>query len=724
MALAWLRENGRYLTPVGAGDLMYAIAITIRNWFSVQYVIGTVIASAFALILVLRMTLAHYSPDTYAGIEQWLLDRALAAPGNPCETCGAKVVLSWWFSPILATPVIVFLLCLAPLGIAFWLTHAKRRQSDAERARIFSAAAWAALVIVVVLGVLAYVGRRRGVPENYIYVARAAGALTLLGFLWHAATALRPVSVSKHRVLLTRQLATWLQVFLALIVIGVVDTLSQSLYLAWSRHPDLSAIVSPAALTAGGVWLVRAITRLADRGSIPGALTKIPIGVIAGAAGVVLLLLIGMLWGFAFHGFLWRGEIPVAIPTSGDDAGWLAACLAVVVVLAFFSGRFPGFLNLSSLQSLYGARLTRAYLGGTNKERFVATDDTNRALLSAAEPVKSDQIDLKTYYDTLAPLHIINVTVNQTIDPTEQLVQRDRKGRPMAILPTGFSIDRWHYELSDEVDGDAMVLGTRRLSIGQWVGTSGAAFSTGLGRATSLGVSLVLGLANVRLGTWWSSGFGKDASTSFERVFKAVFKTQTFLFYEFMAKFHGLRREWQYLSDGGHFENTGLYELLRPGRNLDLIVVCDDGADPDYEFGDLANLIRLARIDHGVDIQIDQSIAEHEQFKAIFGTPKDFVKGAPANDKCAILLNVYSAETGARTCRIILLKPRVIASAPADVQEYATTHSTFPQETTTDQFFDQAQWESYRKLGLTIGGRVFGGREAAALWTHLFGAGG
>jgi hypothetical protein len=40
------------------------------------------------------------------------------------------------------------------------------------------------------------------------------------------------------------------------------------------------------------------------------------------------------------------------------------------------------------------------------------------------------------------------------------------------------------------------------------------------------------------------------------------------------------------------------------------------------------------------------------------------------------------------------------------VCHYHRAHPDFPQETTIDQFFDEAQWESYRRLGLHTGHRV------------------
>jgi hypothetical protein len=639
-----------------------------------------------------------------------------------------------WWSPILAAPLLVLVLWLAPLSIAYWLTHPKRSQDESSPARIFSAAANAALVIVVLCVAIGAAAAARGeTPLAHVAVPFAAGALTTLGFVWHVLTRSSGRTVSYHRVVMTRRLSTGLQLLVALLVLAAVDTLGQSLYLAWSQSPNLSAIASPAALAAGGAWLFRAVARVADRDEVPSVLAKLPLGIIAGIAGFALFVVIATLWGLGFHALIWLGEMPQpqVFDAARPQVELLAVCLGAVLLLAFVTGRFSAFLNLSSLQSLYGARLTRAYLGGTNGERFKPIEnERDRKRLSAAEPVAGDQLSA-TSTSTRRALHIINVTVNQTVDPAEQLVQRDRKGRLMAILPTGFSIDRWHYDFRDQVaKGIGGGLGSQKLSIGQWIGTSGAAFTTGLGRSTSLGVSIALGLANVRLGTWWSSGYGHDRSGLVERAFKGLFKTQVFLFYELMAKFHGLHREWQYLSDGGHFENTGLYELLRPWRKIGLIVATTVGPE---QFEDLER--RGSHADHEVEVEVDDTIVNDGDLSKVFATPQQLSLPAargggspPRDDKCAVLLNVFAAgdvERTTRLCRIVVLKPRVIAAAPADVHEYAATHTAFPQEPTTDQFFDQAQWESYRSLGLAIARRVFGESTdvhdgaGPALWDYL-----
>src|SRR5262249_52453821 len=139
----------------------------------------------------------------------------------------------------------------------------------------------------------------------------------------------------------------------------------------------------------------------------------------------------------------------------------------------------------------------------------------------------------------------------------------------------------------------------------------GAAFSTGLGARTSLSLSMLLGIANVRLGYWWDSRVlpherekVRTKPTLARRVSERInawFPVQAHLFQECTARFFGPDRRRWYLSDGGHFENTACYELIR--RRIPFIVACDDGEDGGYTFEDLANLVRKARTDLCADIQ-------------------------------------------------------------------------------------------------------------------------
>jgi hypothetical protein len=714
--LAWLRENGRYLMPTGVGDALYAAALGIRNWAAVHYVVGTALLAVLSVVAVLRALALPLS----APWENLALANALKA----LESGKFGVGAIWW-SPFFLVAIVPLLLWSVPAGVAFWLSYQSRdgKSVPFNRAAIGGTAAAIALLAAGLLDNGVEPGRFLGVaslhaltPRQWLWLAMAA--MALLGVAFSAVVAARDPLIADQRVLLTRHLATSLICIGVLLAIGLVDTLGQTLYLM-SRHADGSyaPVLTPSVLVAALVWLTKKGAAQLSKPAASSLLSKIPLTALGGAAGVLIFVLVAGLWSFAVCWLLWMGRLPVPFVNAGPSHVAFLLCLSGMAILfAALTGQFPGFINLSSFQSFYSARIVRAYLGASNGERF----DGDPSALSVAEPLPKDNLTLHHFFaagpapatgrlTTLAPLHIINVTLNKTVDPAEQLVQRDRKGQPLAVLPFGFTVEGRLMPFPSEPPKTEV---QRPLSIGQWIGTSGAAFSTGIGRETSLGMSLLMGAANVRLGTWWESAQGQEKKIeglipALTGAVGAVFRTQTYLSYEFRARFFGMRRKWQYLSDGGHFENTAIYELLRPERRVGFVLASDNGADPGYAFADLANLIRLARIDLGVELSVVRGFGGWPELATVFGSPEDFAApaaGAPRRPKkprtqCALLLR--AAPVGATTAStwVLLIKPSVLDDAPADIRQYAQLRPRFPQEPTADQFFDEAQWESYRGLG-------------------------
>jgi len=786
-AVAWLRENGRYLTPSGGGDSLYAAALVVRNWFAMQYVIG----SALLLLLAVLALLRHLAVGCWIGLGRHQMD--LLHDARQVFNEGGMAI---WWSELLWLPLAALLLLAVPPAVAYWLVYP--RAGEAQPALRFDSLATrlAALAGAAMLGLAAWL-HWLGPGLVVSCLLLGAGVLCWLGVACCFVLCREPpATVQAYRVRATRALSGAVGIVLWLAALGVADTVARTFYLYTQSSGHPWGALGPAGALGALVWLVRYGAGMLDgkgeggagKGGIVAALARLPVSLLAGSAAAVLALLVFVLWSWLVLWVRWNGAEPVDWLVFGNayTTPVLGTLSALALGLTLIAGRFAGFLNLSTLQQFYSARLTRAYLGGSNGQRFAPPAGAGsaarqhaaqRARLSVAEPAEGDALSLNAYYDPamLAPLHLINVTLNLTVDPAEQLVQRDRKGKPLCIAPGPFTLPPTAARglppdafVRFTVDGQRFFPETHKAggselaqsrTLGDWIATSGAAISTGLGRSTTLGTSLLLGLANLRLGTWWPS-YPLDAGSApraggaeRDRVQAdrpgrpwlgaciSLFRTQYYLACELSARFHGTHRGWQYLSDGGHFENTAVYELLRPERRVSLIVLCDCGADPRYQFGDLANLIRLARIDLGLEIVVDGAAAEDPLLGGVFGTPADFppqARGAGSNeagdktgdktgDKCALLLNVYRAgePAAARSpvARIVLLKPCPLAGAPADVRQYGASHPAFPQEPTSDQFFDEAQWESYRELGFAIGQRVFGGGAAGdavarALWAR------
>jgi hypothetical protein len=153
--------------------------------------------------------------------------------------------------------------------------------------------------------------------------------------------------------------------------------------------------------------------------------------------------------------------------------------------------------------------------------------------------------------------------------------------------------------------------------------------------------------------------------------------------------------EFVYLSDGGHFENLGLYELVR--RRCKLVVVSDASCDPGYDFADLDNAVERCRTDFGVEIKmsgLNELVPD--------GDPEDHLekrsKGHYALGKIC-----YNLDSPEEDGTIIYLKPALVEGDPDDVLAYAKKNQSFPHDTTADQWFDEAHFENYRALGITTG---------------------
>jgi hypothetical protein len=151
--------------------------------------------------------------------------------------------------------------------------------------------------------------------------------------------------------------------------------------------------------------------------------------------------------------------------------------------------------------------------------------------------------------------------------------------------------------------------------------------------------------------------------------------------------------DWIYLSDGGHFENLGLYEMVL--RRCHLIVVSDAGADPSYSYEDLANAVRKIRIDLGIPI-------EFERQSMPMSPKREPTKRFTAHHSAIGRIRYEAVDPQAEPGTIIYIKASMNGNEPADVKQYAAADKSFPHQPTGDQFFDESQFESYRRLGLHI----------------------
>jgi predicted acylesterase/phospholipase RssA len=373
-----------------------------------------------------------------------------------------------------------------------------------------------------------------------------------------------------------------------------------------------------------------------------------------------------------------------------------ATFIAVLLIAVLFGWRVD--INKFSLHNMYKNRLVRCYLGASNQVRrneqpFVGLDDSDDLNLgSLASGTKVQR-----------PLHIINTALN--LSQGDNLAWQERKAASFTFSPLhcGFSLastqgdttasvqgpaaggDRWRtpgYRPTKEYGSDGVE--ERCFTLGMGLATSGAAVSPNMGHTTKPALAFVLTLFNARLGRW-------SANPAARKWRKPSPRFGLFCLLQELFGYSNERRNFVYLSDGGHFDNLGIYELVR--RRCAVIFAVDAGADPERKFADVAGAIRKCRIDLGVEI-------EFRDWDKIQGNATRV-----AEQSFATAAIRYDAADPTKDGCLILLKPSLTTGEPADVLNYAKNNPPFPQQSTGDQFFNESQFESYRRLGLHCASR-------------------
>ena len=363
--------------------------------------------------------------------------------------------------------------------------------------------------------------------------------------------------------------------------------------------------------------------------------------------------------------------------------------------------------NKFSLHGMYRDRLIRAYLGASNSDRkenpFTGFDENDN--------IKMRDLWLQEKFQgKLMP--IVNIALN--LVSGERLGWQERKAQSFTVSPLycGSSAMDPGYRSTTGADG-TVYGGQQGISLGSAITISGAAASPNMGYHSSPFVTFILTLLNVRLGAWLGNP-GQAGDHTFQLGYP---KSSVRPIIDEALGLTNDKSPYVYLSDGGHFENLGLYEMVL--RRCHFIVVSDAGEDPECSFADLGEAVRKIRLDFGIPIDFDQmSIYPRSQIDA----------AKQHGHNCAIGRIRYSAVDGSTAPDgiIIYIKPVCYGDEPRDIYEYFKRSETFPNESTADQFFSESQFESYRMLGAytmeklcTVGGGDFRSFTAEILKTHL-----
>jgi Patatin-like phospholipase len=360
-------------------------------------------------------------------------------------------------------------------------------------------------------------------------------------------------------------------------------------------------------------------------------------------------------------------------------SGWYVFVMLIVATVVFVIAGIILDPNEFSLHGFYRDRLVRCFLGASNADSPAPNSLWN---------IRTDDLPLVATVLAVerhgAPLHLVNTAVN-LFSSKDLRVQR-RRCDSFVLTPLACGSRATNY---------APVPG--RLYLGTAMAISGAAVSSGMGLHTrDPALAAVMTFFNVRLGYWFGNP-RKDVPGRYRRPLFAP----KYLFAEAFALTNE-DRDFVNISDGGHFENLGVYELLR--RRCRFIIAVDAECDPQYRCTSLASLVRMARIDFGIDIDIDiERIADSE-----LKPPRASRHWLLGEIQYPPAPGTHVAERG----RLLYIKSSLLAEGKnsgigADVIEYAHSHPDFPHESTADQFFNEAQFEAYRMLGASIADTIF-----------------
>lgn len=359
----------------------------------------------------------------------------------------------------------------------------------------------------------------------------------------------------------------------------------------------------------------------------------------------------------------------------------LFGALAIVVVIGWFCN-----LNYVAVHRYYRDRLMETFM----------PDVAEAVLAGSSRPGAAFAADRTSIQEmcggnagACGPYHLVNTNI--VLVESKKPKFKGRGGDNFILSPYFCGSNATGWRASHEFMDGGMTFATAMAISGAAVNPSAGCGGEGVTRQPIL--SMLMGLLNVRLGYWAPnpnpakhSPFGSTPNFILPGLAELVLRKNLNEDSWFVQ-----------LSDGGHFENLGLYELLR--RRVKVIVVCDGGADPDFTFSDLANAIEKARVDFGTLISI-----ESKDLAPLVPQSGEMATECECPEKFAarghLVADIYYPDD--ERGKLIYLTTTFTRNLSADLYGYRKEHPEFPDEPTGDQFFDEKQFEAYRELGFQL----------------------
>lgn len=458
------------------------------------------------------------------------------------------------------------------------------------------------------------------------------------------------------------------QVVIAFVFIGMMPHIHH--WLSGDFKPSITAGGSTLAGIATGIWQYM---KAQKKDTSSGMMSDM--GIYLGA--------IALAYGLLLFGYI------IATNIIGESVPMFIGLCAVALVFGLLVN-----LNLVGPHRVWRDRLMEAFMPNktaVNDNKWEPATEADKAMMkdmcNASNP---------------RPYHIVNTNIILVDSPTVKY--RGRGGDNFIISPMYCGSDATEWIRT----ADFQKKGGRGITLATAMATSAAALNpnagvSGEGLTRNSVVSILLSVLNLRLG-YWTTNPKHDPS---------VFPPNFFV----PGVSHELQRSGLHetsrnilLSDGGHFENLGIYELVR--RRVNLIVLSDGGADVEFNFDDLANAVEKVRVDFGAKI----SFKDSDLNDILGGTAGDSLfdkKYNIAKRGYAIGQILYS---DGKKGTLVYIKLAMIPELPTDIYSYKGINPTFPHQSTADQFFNEKQFEAYRELGYNVAWKMMESEEGKKIF--------
>jgi hypothetical protein len=404
---------------------------------------------------------------------------------------------------------------------------------------------------------------------------------------------------------------------------------------------------------------------------------------------------------------------------------WLMICAFLAAALVGWSIN----VNRFSLHMLYANRLTRCYIGASCRKQgqgslgtptgvhlpraqrvpnqftgFDPWDDLPIAeLRTVRDPVGlrgAGQADAPQTQRTLTPytgpVPLINCALSCLAG--DELAHQDRRADAFVLSP-GWCGSR----LTGYAQAPTELWMAEHVSLGRAMTISGAAFDPNMAGLSS-SLTALMTVLNTRLG-WWIENLNPQLWPWRPWRDRPWTRAQPSLSVQLVREFFGRTNESKpfiHLTDGGHFENLGVYELIR--RRCRFIIVADAGTDRVAASDNMAAMLRLIRTDFGVTIDLDPARMQLDD-ETTYSTWHC----------CVARIHYDQVDEEAVPGLMVYLQATLTGDEPPDLLQYVSRNPTFPRQSTLNQFFDEAQFEAYRTLGQHIATKVF--TAAADKWS-------